>query len=124
MMASCMDMPRQWHVDQLYYVFEFLKKKNNPEMVYDPTEPDVGDAQFAKEDWNNTVYGKNHEYLPPYEPQDRVSGLNTRTFVDADHSGDSVTRRSRTGFIIYLNSASIYWTSNNQTSIETSYFAL
>jgi hypothetical protein len=45
-----------------------------------------------------------------------------RAFVDADHAGDLVTRRSRTGFIVYLNMAPIYWLSKRQTSIETSSF--
>ena len=63
-MASCMAMPRQGHLDQLYHVLAWLKKKHNSEMVFDTAETDVGDAQFAKEDWNNTVYGEFHEDLP------------------------------------------------------------
>ena len=42
--------------------------------------------------------------------------------MDADHAGDSVTRRSRTGFLVYCNSAPIYWMSKKQTSIESSSF--
>jgi hypothetical protein len=45
-----------------------------------------------------------------------------RAFVDSDHAGDSVTRRSRTGFMIFLNSSPIYWFSKKQTSVETSTF--
>ena len=45
-----------------------------------------------------------------------------RAFIDADHAGDVVTRRSRSGFIVYLNSAPIYWLSKKQTSVETSSF--
>eukprot|EP00980_Cylindrotheca_fusiformis_P026859 scaffold17702_cov118-Cylindrotheca_fusiformis.AAC.1 len=43
-----------------------------------------------------------------------------RAFVDADHASDSMTRRSRTGFLVYLNSAPIYWLSKKQTCVETS----
>ena len=42
--------------------------------------------------------------------------------MDSDHAGDSITRRSRTSFIVYLNNAPIYWTSKKQGSIETSSF--
>ena len=42
--------------------------------------------------------------------------------VDSDHAGDQVTRRSRTGFLVYLNNALIYWFSKKQTTIETSSF--
>ena len=45
-----------------------------------------------------------------------------RIFVDSDHASDQVTRRSRTGFLVYLNNALIYWTSKKQTTIETSLF--
>ena len=45
-----------------------------------------------------------------------------RVFVDADHAEDLITRRSRTGFIVFLNNAPIYWTSKKQNSCETSPF--
>ena len=48
--------------------------------------------------------------------------MTMRVFVDADHAGDLITRRSRTGFIVFLNGAPIYWSSKKQTSCETSTF--
>ena len=39
-----MAMHRQGQLDHLYHMFEFFKKKHNSEMVFDPTEPNVGDA--------------------------------------------------------------------------------
>ena len=92
-------------------------------MMFDPNDTDVGDYQFSKEEWNDTVYGECHEYLPPDALQCRGPRFNMRVLVDADHARDSVTRRSRTGFIIYLNSAPIYWTSNKHDRFETSSFA-
>ena len=43
-------------------------------------------------------------------------------FVDADHAGNLVTRRSRTGFVVMLNNAPVYWYSKKQGSVETSTF--
>ena len=43
-------------------------------------------------------------------------------FVDADHASDQKIQRSRSGFIIYLNSAPIVWVSKKQATIETSVF--
>ena len=91
-------------------------------MVFDPSEPDIDYTLFEKQDWRDTVYGESKEQLPPNMPQPRGQGFKLVTYVDSDHAGDSVTRRSRTGFIVYLNSSPIYWTSKKQTSIETSSF--
>ena len=45
-----------------------------------------------------------------------------RAKVDADHASDTVSRRSRTGLLIYLNCALVYWWSKKQTSVESSSF--
>jgi hypothetical protein len=45
-----------------------------------------------------------------------------RLFVDSDHAGEELTRRSRTGYIIYMNSAAILWHSKQQGTDETSVF--
>jgi len=122
MMESCMAMPRRGHLEQLYHMFAFLRKKHNSEMVFDPTEPEIDEASFEQQDWKDTVYGECKEEIPSNAPEPRGFGFKMRAFVDSDHAGDSITRRSRTGFIIFLNNAPIYWTSKKQTSIETSTF--
>ena len=114
--------PSIYHLEQLYHMFAFLRKKHNSEMVFDPTEPEIDEASFEQQDWKDTVYGECKEELPTNAPEPRGFGFKMRAFVDSDHAGDSVTRRSRTGFIIFLNNAPIYWTSKKQTSIETSTF--
>ena len=55
-------------------------------------------------------------------PVPHGQSMTMRVFVDADHAGDQVTHRSRTGFIVFLNNAPIYWSSKKQTSCETSTF--
>ena len=52
----------------------------------------------------------------------RGLGLKMRVYVDSDHTGDSVTRRLRTGLVYFLNAAPIYWIFKKQTSRETSNF--
>mgnify|MGYP007020069212 CR=1 FL=1 len=42
--------------------------------------------------------------------------------VDADHAADTTTRRSRTGFLVFLNCAPIHWMSKKQTGVESSSF--
>ena len=43
-------------------------------------------------------------------------------FIDSDHATDETTRRSRTGYFIYMNSALVNWLSKKQATIETSVF--
>ena len=43
-------------------------------------------------------------------------------FVDSDHAGDKVTRRSRTGYVVFLQNSPITWFSKKQSSVETSTF--
>jgi hypothetical protein len=45
-----------------------------------------------------------------------------RLFVDSDHAGEQFTRRSRTGFVIYLSMAPIVWFSKRQPTVESSVF--
>ena len=37
MMASCMALPREGHLKQLFHMFSYLKNKHNSEMVFDLT---------------------------------------------------------------------------------------
>ena len=55
-------------------------------------------------------------------PEPRGTGFVIRAKVDADHASDTTTRRSRTGFLVYLNCALVYWLSKKQTSVESSSF--
>ena len=121
-MASMMALPRQGHLRQVYHMFSFLKSKHNGVMVFDPTPPTINDSNFPKEDWTAACYGECKEELPSNAPVPRGLGMIMRAFVDSDHAGDVTTRRSRTGFLIFLNSAPIYWFSKKQTSVETSSF--
>ena len=42
--------------------------------------------------------------------------------MDADHAVNRITRRSRSGFIVFTNMAPVYWMSKKQTGAETSTF--
>jgi len=44
--------------------------------------------------------------------------MTMHVFVDADHAGDLVTRRLRTGFIVFLNKAPTYGAKRNKTPVK------
>eukprot|EP01083_Nonionella_stella_P108565 315857_1 len=123
MMASHLALPREGHLQQVFHIFGYLKRNHNSEMVFDPSDPQVDLNQFPGQDWEATEFGNDlNEELPRNAPGPRGIGFVMRAFVDADHAGDSMTRKSRTGFIVYLNCAPIYWLSKKQNGIETSSF--
>ena len=55
-------------------------------------------------------------------PQMCCLGFVLREKVDADHAVDTVTRRPRTRFMVYLNIVPIYWSTKKQKSVESGYF--
>ena len=78
---------------------------------------------FERKDWTTSEHGLDlKEELPLRMPQPRGIGFVILAYVDADHASNSVTRRSRTGFLVYLNNAPVYWMSKKQMSVETSSF--
>ena len=124
MMSSHLALPREGHLEQVLRIFGYLKKYHNSEMVFDPSDPVVDESQFERRDWTSSEFGhlEAKEEMPPNMPEPRGQGLIVRAKVDADHASDTVTRRSRTGFLVYLNCALVYWWSKKQTSVESSSF--
>ena len=124
MMSSHLAMPRQGHLEQLFHIFSYLHEHYNGEIVFDPTEPEIDHSSFEEQDWTTSEFGHviGKEVLPPNMPAPRGKGFIMTAMVDADHASDTVSRRSRTGFLVYLNSALVYWHSKKQTSVESSSF--
>ena len=121
LLASHLALPRDGHLDAVLHIFGYLKKKHNSRVVLDPTYPEIDMGMFKKCDWKD-FYGDAVEAIPPNAPEPRGKEVDLRLFVDSDHAGEKLTRRSRTGYIAFLNMAPIAWFSKKQTTIETSVF--
>ena len=126
MLSSCMALPRYEHLEQLYNMFAYLKRHNNTEVVYDPSEPVINMEDFSREDWTDSVYATEgavlSEPVPSDSPESRGAGFVMRLYVNADHACDCVTRRSRTGFLVYVQNTLVYTFSKKQPGVETSLF--
>ena len=85
-------------------------------MVLDPTYPSIDNDDFPKNDWEKH-YGEVNEVIPTNAPSPRAKGFDMIEYVDADLVGDKVIRRSRTGFVILLNQAPVYWFSKQQNRV-------
>jgi hypothetical protein len=121
LLAGQMAMPREGHMLAALHVFAYLKKKQNSRMVFDPTFPEIDQSLFEHHDWDR-YYGDVKEAIPIDAPKPRGKCVDIRMHVDADHAGDKKTRRSRTGYMIFLNSALVIFKSKRQATVETSVF--
>ena len=102
-------------------VFAYLKKHHNARIVHDASYPRIDHSKFVTADWK-PFYGDVEEAKPGNAPQPRGQPVTIVLFVDADHAGNRMTRRSRTGFIIYINNSPIVWYTKKQGSVEGATF--
>jgi len=102
--------PRAGHLDALYHIFAYLRgHPNMGRIAYDPVPPKVDYSVFNDQaDWK-PFYGEAEEELPPKIPDPLGHAVSIHAFVDANHAGNVVTRRSHSGIIIFVNNAPILW---------------
>ena len=82
-----------------------MRTHANSELVFAPTEPKLDESMFERKDWSTSEFGdKLTEKLPDDMPPPRGCPMIISAKVDADHASDGATRRSRTGFSVFLNS--------------------
>jgi hypothetical protein len=55
-------------------------------------------------------------------PEPRGHSVTISAFVDANHAGNVVTRRSHTGIFIFVQNAPIIWFSKRQNTVEVATF--
>ena len=60
--------------------------------------------------------------VPENCPKSLGEAVKITCYVDANHAGNMVTRRSHTGFVIFVNSVLIILWSKRQNTVETSTF--
>ncbi len=121
MLASYLVQPREGRLDQCLHIFAYLKKHKRSTMVFDDNLPTIDKRRFVPADWAE-FYRDTKEAIPPNAPEPRGKAVDIYAFVDADHAGNQITRRSQTGILIFLNRAPILWYSKKQNTVETSTF--
>ena len=121
--------PRTGHLAQALHVFKYLDIHKENFICFDPTYVDLEEpvndlnspetrARVMKE-----FYPDAEEKIPPNAPEPRGKPVQINCFVDADHAGNVVTRRSHTGILVFLNMAPIHWYSRRQNCVESSTFS-
>lgn len=110
-------------------MFKYLKDHKNSSIIFDPRYANVSDdhlpceqqveykAKYMKELYPDVV-----KDIPKLVTKPLGRAVQISVYVDANHAGDKITRRSRTGILLYLNKAPILWYSKRQNTVETSSF--
>lgn len=121
-MSQYQAQPRQGHLEALYMIVYHLKKYPEKRLVFDPSEPEVDDNRFQLDaDWTE-FYHDAKEEDPRGMPTPLGKPVIISCFVDADHAGNKVTRRSHTGIFLFVNKALIISYSKKQNTVESATF--
>jgi hypothetical protein len=108
-------------LEAVFDVFAYLVLHHDTRVGCDPNYPDVDMVIFIKTD-GKSMYCDLKVMIPSDAPVPRGKEVDLSLFVNYDHDGDQFTRRSRTGFDIYLNMAPLVWFSKRQPTVESSVF--
>ena len=103
------------------HIVGYLKLRPKRKLFFNPQHPSIDERSFKSYDWYN-FYCDIEEAIPEDMPPQRGKSVSTHCFVNADHAGNTVTRRSQTGLLSFVNHAPIVWFSKWQNTIETSTF--
>jgi hypothetical protein len=113
-------MPRIGHLEELLHIFGYLKQRPKRKLAFDPDHPMINKRQFKQYDWYD-FYRDAEEAIPGDMPPPRGHAATTHCFVDADLAGNTVTRRSQTGILIFVNRTPVIWYSKRQNTVESLY---
>ena len=121
MMSTHLALPRQGHLEQLHNIFGFLKSHPKRKLFFNPQHPKINEWSFNSYDWYD-FYCDVKEPIPGDMPLLRGQAASTHCFVDSDHAGNTVTRHSQVGLLLFVNHTPIVWFSKQQITIGTSTF--
>lgn len=120
-MSKYLAMPREGHLEQVLHIMGYLKCHKKLRLMFDSSCPKVDERWFTTYDWEE-FYRDAEEAIPSNMPEPRGREVIISCFVDANHAGDVVDRRSQTGVLIFVNRAPIHWYSKRQATVEVSTF--
>jgi hypothetical protein len=125
LMSSFRAAPRQGHLAAVIHIFGWLKSHDRSKLVFDdtcPPEPKAESNMGELVDWAD-FYQHCKEEVPSNAPEPRGKAVKQIVYVDSDLAGCLLTRRSRTGILMFLNRAPMYWFSKKQDMVKPSTYA-
>ena len=121
LLASHVTLPRMGHLQTVFHIYAYLRKRHNSRLALDPSYPEIDMRVFHQADWTD-FYGDIKKTIPDSAPEARGKPIILRAFVDSDHANDKIRRRSRMGFWFFINMACIIWHTKWQATVESAVF--
>jgi hypothetical protein len=123
-MSQYQGYPREGHLKNLLQILAFWHDNPKISSYMDPSLPNVDYTSFVTNREEFLIHYRDaKEQLPPDAPVPFGHRVSITCFVDASHGANKKTRRSHTGYVIFLNRAPVLWYSKRQATVEASTFA-
>ena len=108
-------------MNEIIHIFAFLYGKPRLTLYMDPACPELNySVHMGNRSEFKEYYQDSEEEMPHKMPRPRGRPVVTSAFVGASHGANKVTRRSHSGYIIFVNRAPVKWMSKRQQTVETS----
>jgi hypothetical protein len=111
--------PREGHFEALLQLFGYLKQHPKGKLLVDRHPRYKNQPTFMTYNWNE-FYLDAAEELPLDMPTTKGKPMHTVCYVDADNAHNTVTQRSISCILLFLNGMLIKWYSKQQKTVETS----
>jgi hypothetical protein len=112
--------PQQGHLDAMKRVFGYLKKFQKGKIVIvDSSYCDHSIFKIMNYDNWMEFYPDAIEELPHNIPTPFGEKAQITVYVDADHAHDTISQRSMTAILLFMNNTPMGWYSKQQRTVET-----
>ena len=124
MLSRYLAQPRTGHLVHALHILKYLDQHKNNEIASEPEYYNVEDPAIVQYRIKSMkeMYPDADEDMPLNYTPHQGNHVEINCFVEGDSARDKVTQRSKTGTLLYLNSAPIVWYSKCQNTIESSTF--
>ena len=101
--------PKTGHLERLKRLYRYLSKTKHFAIRSRTKEPNYSHLLVQEHDWPRTVYGNVKEEIPKDIPKLLVIRVITTTFLDANLQNDSVTGKTVTAAVHFINTFPVEW---------------
>ena len=110
--SSHVGLSREKHLDTTIHVMTHVDQWYSFLLVYDHLYLEIDQSVFKKCDWSE-FYMDFKEAILVNAPEPQGKKVEMQMFVDSDHAGVKVSCRTRSSFLIYVNTTLVHWFSKN-----------